>query len=143
VDRAALWAMGVATLGLLGAVLPQTLHNRLAAYPPVRTWRTLADLRRLERLHSKIRSVQPAVAKTGWEPWWRQLFHAEEALYQMVIAIHDARRALAALPIESQVGSRRQALLKSLAVVDGTVDQSYAATLAALRKAAQQASERP
>lgn len=141
-DRLALWAMVVATFGLLGAILPQRVHTRLAGYPPVHTWRTLADLRRLERLHAAMRSVQPAIARTEWAPWWRQLLRAEEALYQMVIAIHDARRALSAHPVDGEAAVHRQAILNSLAVVDSADDQSYAATLAALRKAAQEASTR-
>ncbi len=138
-DRLALWAMVVATFGLLGAILPQRIHNRLAGYPPVRTWRTLADLRRLERLHERIRAVQPSVPyEHTLTSWWRRLFHADEALYQVVIALHDARRALAALPVETSASIQRQALLAQLATLDRLDESGYAGTLRALRTAAQE-----
>jgi hypothetical protein len=142
-DRLALWAMVVATFGLLGAILPQRIHNRLAGQPPVHTWRTLADLRRLERLHARIRAVQPSVPyDLEFTTWWQRLLHADEALYQTVIALHDAKRVLAALPADTDAAAQRQALLTQLATLDRLDERGYAETLRALRTAAQELERR-
>lgn len=142
-DRIALWCFVVATLGLLGAVFPQRIHNRLAAYPPVRTWRAMADLRRLESLYDAISAVQPVAAQHVRSiPWWRRLFDVDEALYEMVIVVHDAKRVLAVLPVEAPMAPVQRDLLERLAAVDYLPDASYAATLAALRRAAREIEDR-
>jgi hypothetical protein len=136
-DRTALACFMVAILGLLGAFFPQRIHNRLAAHPPVRTWRALADLKRLEFLYEAIGAVQPTVRREDSAiPWWRRLFGVEQALYEMVIAVHDAKRVLATLPAEAQAAPTQRALLEQLASVDQLSDASYSSTLAALRRAA-------